>query len=304
VSKAFATRSKPPAIQLYKIEGENPNLECPDLVRGRVGVRYGLPSLKEESTQQETGGTEPLTIWPDQHPCLEKRVCKWGVSAQALTVLAYRTEDLTSVRGYFCSAATKTEPIAPITPAVNNISLVGLKEFSLFLKDFDFAPNVAPTFDQIYLHLITHTVLIASGGDKLLIDPLFDWIVDSGYTSHMCNNKSLFTELRPIQSAITTAGVPAKVTGVGTAKIQVELDNQIINFSLLNTLLVPSLPVNLISQSKLESNYYFTTLHGYQARSRDTHELVLEARLIEGLYVVNQEKRFETALSVKESLVI
>jgi hypothetical protein len=221
-----------------------------------------------------------------------------------LIVLACCTEDLTSVRGYFYSAATKTEPIAPVTPAVNNISLVGLEKFSLFLKDFDFAPNVAPTFDQVYPHLITHTVFIASGGDKPLIDPLFDWIVDSGCTSHMCNNKSLFTELRPIQSAITTAGAPAKVTGVGTAKIRVELDDQIINFSLLNTLLVSSLPVNLISQSKLEPNYYFTTLHSYQARSRDTHELVLEARLIEGLYIVNQERRFETALSVKESLVI
>jgi hypothetical protein len=212
-------------------------------------------------------------------------------------------EDLTSVRGYFCSAVTKTEPIAPIILAVNNISLVELEEFSLSLKDFDFAPN-APTFDQVYSHLITHTVLIASGKDKPLIDPLFDWIMDSRCTSHICNNKSLFTELRPIQSAITTAETPAKVTGVGTAKIQVELDDQIINFSLLNTLLVPSLPVNLISQSKLEPNYYFTTLHGYQARSRDTYELVLEARLIEGLYVVNQERHFETALSVKESLVI
>jgi hypothetical protein len=61
----------------YKIEGENPNLECPDLVRGRVGVRYGSPSLREEFTQQGTGGTEPPAIWPDQHPCLEKRVCRW-----------------------------------------------------------------------------------------------------------------------------------------------------------------------------------------------------------------------------------
>jgi hypothetical protein len=121
----------------YKIEGENPNLECPDLVRGRVSVKYGLPSLREESTQQGTGGTEPSTIWLKQHPCLEKQVCRWDVSAQALTVLTCRTEDLTSVHGYFCFAATKTEPIAPVTPAVNNILLVGLEEFSLFLKDFD-----------------------------------------------------------------------------------------------------------------------------------------------------------------------
>jgi hypothetical protein len=45
-------------------------------------------------------------------------------------------------------------------------------------------------------------------------------------------------------------------------------------------------------------------LHSYQARSRDTHELVLETRLIEELYIVNQERRFETALSAKEFLVI
>jgi hypothetical protein len=56
----------------YKIESENPNLECSDLVRGRVDVRYGSPSLREESTQQGTGGTEPPTIWPDQYLCLEK----------------------------------------------------------------------------------------------------------------------------------------------------------------------------------------------------------------------------------------
>jgi hypothetical protein len=163
-----------PYSYTYKIEGENSNLECPDLVRGRVDVRYGSPNLREESTQQETGGTEPLAIWPDQHPCLEKRVCRWGVSVQALTVLASCMEDLTSIRGYFCFAAIKTEPIAPITPAVNNISLVRLKEFSLFLKDFDFAPNVAPIFDQVYSHLITHIVLIASERDKPLIDPFFD----------------------------------------------------------------------------------------------------------------------------------
>jgi hypothetical protein len=55
-------------------------------------------------------------------------------------------EDLTSICGYFCSTATKTKPIAPVTPAINNILLVGLEEFSLFLKDFDFAPNnLVPT---------------------------------------------------------------------------------------------------------------------------------------------------------------
>jgi hypothetical protein len=76
-----------------------------------------------------------------------------------------------------------------------------------------------------------------------------------------------------------------------------------VNFSLLNTLLVPSLPVNLINQSKLDIKFYFSTENGYQVRSREIHELFLEARVIGGLYVVNQVHEFNTALLAKENLI-
>jgi hypothetical protein len=98
-------------------------------------------------------------------------------------------------------------------------AFVGLENYSLTLNDFNFAPNIAPIYDQLFPHLNTQRVLIASRGDRPLIDPKFDWIVDSGYTSHMCNNKSLFTELTPISSTITTAGEPAQVIEIGTACI-------------------------------------------------------------------------------------
>ena len=128
--------------------------------------------------------------------------------------------------------------------------------------------------------------------------------MDSGCTSHICNNKLLFTDLCPTKSAITTAGVLASVEGIGTAQVRVELDEEIINFSLINTLLVPSLPVNLISQSKLNTKFYLSTKNGYQLFTRDSDELTLEARLVDGLYVVNQEKRWDTALIAKNSLAI
>jgi hypothetical protein len=99
-------------------------------------------------------------------------------------------------------------------------AFVGLENYSLTLNDFDFAPNIAPTYDQLFLHLNTQKVLIASRGDRPLIDPKFDWIVDSGCTSYMCNNKSLFTELTPILSTITTTGKPAQAIGIDTARIQ------------------------------------------------------------------------------------
>jgi hypothetical protein len=88
-------------------------------------------------------------------------------------------------------------------------AFVGLENYSLTLNDFNFASNIAPTYDQLFPHLNTQKVLIVSRGDRPLIDPKFDWIVDSRCTSHMCNNKSLFTELTPILSTITTAGEPA-----------------------------------------------------------------------------------------------
>jgi hypothetical protein len=126
--------------------------------------------------------------------------------------------------------------------------------------------------------------------------------MDSRCTLHMCNNKSLFTELTPISSTITTKGEPAQVIGIGTARIRAQLEDDIVNFSLLNTLLVPSLPINLISQSKLDIKFYFSTENGYQVRSRETHKLFLEARVIGRLYIVNQVREFNTALLVKENL--
>jgi hypothetical protein len=75
-----------------------------------------------------------------------------------------------------------------------------------------------------------------------------------------------------------------------------------VNFSLLNTLLVPSLSINLISQSKLDIKFYFSTENGYQVRSREIHELFLEARVIGRFYVVNQVREFNTALLAKKNL--
>src|SRR5271163_3685048 len=120
----------------------------------------------------------------------------------------------------------------------------------------------------------------------------------------MSNNPSLFTDLRSHNTTITTAGTATPVTGIGTARLRAQLQNEITNFTLTNTLLVPSLPVNLISQSKLENKFYITTKNGYQVRSRDKDELFMEARIIGGLYVVNQDREFDISLLAKESLQI
>src|SRR5271163_4019954 len=120
----------------------------------------------------------------------------------------------------------------------------------------------------------------------------------------MSNNPSIFTDLRPHNTTIITVGTATPVIGIGTTRLRVQLQNQITNFTLTNTLLVSSLPVNLISQSKLENKFYITTKNGYQVRSRDKDELFMDARIIGGLYVVNQDREFDISLLAKESLQI
>src|SRR5271163_82829 len=120
----------------------------------------------------------------------------------------------------------------------------------------------------------------------------------------MSNNPSLFTDLKLHNTTITTAGTVTPVTEIGTARLRAQLQNEITNFTLTNTLLVPSLPVNLISQSKLENKFYITTKNGYQVCFRDKNELFMETKIIERLYVVNQDREFNTFLLAKESLQI
>jgi hypothetical protein len=53
-------------------------------------------------------------------------------------------------------------------------AFVELENYSLTLNNFDFAPNITPTYDQLFPHLNTQKVLIASRGDRPLIDPKID----------------------------------------------------------------------------------------------------------------------------------
>jgi hypothetical protein len=225
------------------------------------------------------------------HQTLASVLSVWGYPLQRLGDLSISRLEIST-----CKEGIKFNSLA------FSKAFVELENYSLTLNDFDFASNIVPTYDQLFLHLNTQRVLIASRGNRPLIDPKFDWIVDSGSTSHMCNNKSLFTELTSISSTITTVEEPAQVIGIGTARIRAQLEDDIVNFSLLNTLLVPSLPVNLISQSKLDIKFYFSTENGYQVRSREIHELFLEARVIGRLYVVNQVHEFNTVLLTKKNL--
>ena len=77
----------------------------------------------------------------------------------------------------------------------------------------------------------------------------FDWLLDSGTTSHICTTRDAFTDYYRTPGA-TVKGVgpgEATVEGRGTVNLRFEFDGKVFNHQLCNTLHVPSSPNCLLS---------------------------------------------------------
>ena len=81
-----------------------------------------------------------------------------------------------------------------------------------------------------------------------------EWIVDSGATCHMCNDESMFTEMKKLGSSekVTLGdGRPLEVAGEGTVDIEMLLtDGNSRGCALQKVLYVPELAYNLVSVPK------------------------------------------------------
>ena len=90
--------------------------------------------------------------------------------------------------------------------------------------------------------------------NALLAKSRNDWIIDSGATSHMCNDRSMFTELNeqgPSEEVTLGDGSSLEVAGEGTVHIDMVLsDGSKRGCALRKVLYVPKLAYNLISVSR------------------------------------------------------
>jgi Reverse transcriptase (RNA-dependent DNA polymerase)/gag-polypeptide of LTR copia-type/Integrase core domain/GAG-pre-integrase domain/Zinc knuckle len=81
------------------------------------------------------------------------------------------------------------------------------------------------------------------------------WVVDSGASNHMCNDRDVFEEIRPTRTdkyvSVAKAGVRLKVLGIGTVQLQLQVGNQVVQAKLRDTLLVEDLARNLFSVSAI-----------------------------------------------------
>lgn len=80
------------------------------------------------------------------------------------------------------------------------------------------------------------------------------WIIDSGASQHMCNNKEMFLNLTDLSSSITVEigdGRSLLAVGIGSVPLKLNLSDAVKNCTLEEVLFVPELSHNLLSISRV-----------------------------------------------------
>ncbi|GFW68158.1 retrovirus-related Pol polyprotein from transposon TNT 1-94 [Trichonephila clavipes] len=98
--------------------------------------------------------------------------------------------------------------------------------------------------------LVTSCILFEENSDKGV------WVIDTAATSHFCNDKSLFLDLKPITNmkmSLATEDKSCPVEGIGTLRFRVKYKGSFHEITLSDVLFNPKLRRNLLSGSRLES---------------------------------------------------
>ncbi|GFW15025.1 retrovirus-related Pol polyprotein from transposon TNT 1-94 [Trichonephila clavipes] len=98
--------------------------------------------------------------------------------------------------------------------------------------------------------LVTSCILFEENSDKGV------WVIDTADTSHFCNDKSLFLDLKPITNmkmSLATEDKSCPVEGIGTLRFRVKYKGSFHEITLTDVLFNPKLRRNLLSGSRLES---------------------------------------------------
>lgn len=122
------------------------------------------------------------------------------------------------------------------------------------------------------------------------------WYIDSGASSHMCNNKEFFTNFQNRKTKIELAdGRKILCYGMGDGKLICYLDNgKTVNVTIKNVLYVPSLETNLLSVKKLTDLGFTISFLKEKCYIKFEEQLAAIGKLERNLYklaLVNEENK-------------
>jgi deoxyuridine 5'-triphosphate nucleotidohydrolase len=140
-------------------------------------------------------------------------------------------------------------PTPPLPPPAARIVASTMVEDVSSESDTDNIVDINNTnFDTDYYPTVSSNVDNSNNLNTKSSTLTFPFVIDSGATDHMCNNRNLFTSIQPAspsQSSVKLGDGTTRCTvqGIGTIRLQIQ-DNII---ELHNTLFVPSLDTSLFS---------------------------------------------------------
>ena len=221
-----------------------------------------------------------------------------GMAITCLNEKTYPQQESVMQSGVVVWAGDVVNHLAPERETVfveddNLINNCFVSPTSLHIDDFEFAPRdrapVSPS-NSPNIPLSVPQQIYYAGKKKggIILDMTYDWVLDTGATSHMCNNESYFTSLTKRESAVDGLG-SAKALGYGTVSVTIIVEGEETSVTLSNTLYIPSLPVNLISLTTLDKKgYYFDNKEEPVVKKRDTGKTILEGFRGGRLYILKR----------------
>ena len=135
------------------------------------------------------------------------------------------------------------------------------------------------------------------------------WVVDSAATSHMCNDKSKFKNLRKLEQSQRVKvgnGQYTEASYEGTVILRVRTGRKVQKLKLSKVLFVPELMYNLLSVSRaveLRKRMEFNR-NGCQIIDIESKEVIVSAHKVGNLYhldcIAEKEQRDENDIGLKE----
>lgn len=119
------------------------------------------------------------------------------------------------------------------------------------------------------------------------------WCLDSGCTSHLCNDPKKFVHFSKVVSEKLNlaSNTSTAITGRGTIHLNTEVDGKSKSLNLENALHVPDLRTNLLYVSKITDKGLKVVFDGNAARVIDRDgNTKLEATRVNGLYSLQENK--------------
>lgn len=123
------------------------------------------------------------------------------------------------------------------------------------------------------------------------------WVIDSGATRHITNNKAFFHSLERTSGKVVVANNQEEaIVGRGTGTLKCAVNERINNIKVADVLYVPNLSVNLLSVRVLDSKgFEINFKDGYAIIQKDGIKIA-SARECNGIYILCTDKSSSTKM--------